>query len=388
MNIKKHSLKAICAALVCTTLASSMLAAFATDAIITETPMDDSGDMETGGSNWTTEENRFEEISVTYQQAASYFVTIPKTIALGTDKQAAYAVRVTGDIDTKQRVYVAPVDEITGAEEIDFYMKEKDNKKEDVVATVTQNKTYWSFEDVANGHEEANNSISAPDLTAGTWEGTFQMEIRLETEKEHEHNYVDGECECGAIDPCVESHTDENEDGICDICGHEHQWVENEDVLEWTRYNPYGQAQSPTGWTKNGNTWTTTFNIDKTDATKSASIDFDIDVPNDVECTYSFTCPYLYKTDFQYYDNTWAFLYDLDDAGNKSTDRITVFDKTGAGSGNSSGKISLSKGKHRLSVLYHKGNKTQAISGTVSITLEPINALNYVCTECGEKKSR
>lgn len=221
----------MCAALACTTVLSSTLAAYATDVIINETPMDDSAEInaintlsddstgtDTGDSGWTTEENSFEDIKVTYQQSSSYTVTIPKTITLGTNKQAVYSVKVAGNIDANQRVYVAPVDGITDSENLDFYMKDLSGKKADVVATVTQNKTYWNSEDVTAAYEETNNSVSAPDLTAGTWEGTFQVEIRLETEKEqeHTHNYVDGKCECGAIDP---DHTHNYEDGTCTICG-------------------------------------------------------------------------------------------------------------------------------------------------------------------------
>ena len=230
MNIKKYSLKTMCAALACTTVLSSTLAAYATDVIINETPMDDSAEVntintladdsagtDTGDSGWTTEENSFEDIKVTYQQSSSYTVTIPKTIALGTNKQAAYSVKVSGEIGSDQRVYVAPVDGITDSENLDFYMSDLSGKKADVVATVTQSKTYWSSENVANAYEEIQNCVSAPDLTAGTWEGTFQVEIRLETEKAHEHNYVDGKCECGAIDP---NHTHNyGEDGTCTICG-------------------------------------------------------------------------------------------------------------------------------------------------------------------------
>ena len=211
MNIKKYSLKTMCAALACTTILSSMLTVYATNTTVYETPMDDSAEInlinalsddsvETGSSDsgWTTEENSFEDIKVTYQQSSSYAVTIPKTIALGTNKQATYAVKVTGDIDTNQRVYVAPVDGIADSENLDFHMKDLSGKKADVVATVAQSKTYWSSEDVANAYEETQNCVSAPDLTAGTWEGTFQVEIRLETEKAHEHNYVDGKCTiCG-----------------------------------------------------------------------------------------------------------------------------------------------------------------------------------------------
>ena len=247
MNIKKYSLKTMCAALACTTFLSSMLAAYATDVIINETPMDDSAETlandsagtDTSDSGWTTEENSFEDIKVTYQQSSSYTVTIPKTIALDTKKQAAYSVKVSGNIDGNQRVYVAPVDGITDSEKIDFHMKDLSGKKADVVATVTQNKVQWNSEEVANSYEETNNCVSAPDLTAGTWEGTFQVEIRLETEKAHEHNYVDGvctgcgekdpdashdhnyidgKCDCGAVDP---NHTHNYVDGTCTICGKE-----------------------------------------------------------------------------------------------------------------------------------------------------------------------
>ncbi len=184
----------MCAALACTTVLSSMLAAYATDVIINETPMDDSAEInvintladdsagtDTGDSGWTTEENSYEDIKVTYQQSSSYAVTIPKTIALDSKKQAAYSVKVTGDIDANQRVYVAPVDGIADSENLDFYMKDLSGRKADVAATVTHSKTYWSSENVANAYEETQNCVSAPDLTAGTWEGTFQVEIRLET---------------------------------------------------------------------------------------------------------------------------------------------------------------------------------------------------------------
>lgn len=204
MNIKKCSLKTMCAALACTTVLSSMLAAYATNTTVYETPMDDSVGTESietlandsagadpSDAGWTTEENSFEEIKVTYQQSSSYTVTIPKAITLGTNKQAVYSVKVAGNIDANQRVYVAPVDGIAGGENLDFYMKDLSGKKEDVVATVTQNKTYWSSENVANAYEETNNSVSAPDLTAGTWEGTFQVEIRLESNTIHEEEEPD-----------------------------------------------------------------------------------------------------------------------------------------------------------------------------------------------------
>ncbi len=227
----------MCAALAGTMFASTLLPAFATEAIVTETPMDENigGGVET---DWTVDEEKFQDVEVTYKQSSSYTVTIPKTIALGMNKQAAYSVKVSGDIDTKQRVYVAPVDGITDTENIDFYMKDQtaDSKKADVVATVTQNKFYWNSEEVTAGYEETNNSVSAPQLTAGTWKGTFQVEINLQTmaEQEHVHNYVDGKCECGAVDP---DHTHNYEDGTCTICGKEQDPYETAPENEYSRWN-------------------------------------------------------------------------------------------------------------------------------------------------------
>ena len=49
MNIKKCSLKVLCAALAGTMFASTLLPAFATEAIVTETPMDEN--IGGGGTN-------------------------------------------------------------------------------------------------------------------------------------------------------------------------------------------------------------------------------------------------------------------------------------------------------------------------------------------------
>lgn len=237
MNIKKCSLKVMCAALAGTMFASTLLPSFATEAVVTETPMEASAGTSSSDTGWTTEENSFENIKVTYQQSSSYTVTIPKTIALDTKKQASYSVKVSGDIDANQRVYVAPLDGIADSEDLDFYMKDLGGKKADVAATVTQNKVYWNSEDVENAYEENNNSVSAPNLTAGTWEGTFQIEIRLETEneQEHIHNYVDGICDgCGSIDP---NHTHHYEDGTCTICGKEQYPYETAPVSAYSNWN-------------------------------------------------------------------------------------------------------------------------------------------------------
>ena len=53
--------------------------------------------------------------------------------------------------------------------------------KEDVAATVTQDVTVWSSNDVAveNGTTQ-NGNVSATDLSSGSWKGTFTFEIAHE----------------------------------------------------------------------------------------------------------------------------------------------------------------------------------------------------------------
>lgn len=186
MKIKKILSNVMCASLVFSNLT---VANASSNIIIDESPLDGDGiatfnadDSGTGTENeWATDESNLADVEVTYQQSSSYSVTIPKTIALDSNKRANYSVKVEGDIDTNQRVYVSPVDVISDTEEVDFYMKDQNSKKTDVIATITQNKTYWSSDEVASGYEEIDNSISAPDLTSGSWKGTFQVEIKLQS---------------------------------------------------------------------------------------------------------------------------------------------------------------------------------------------------------------
>ena len=229
MNIKRNISKLVSGLLCFSMIFSNVLPAYAADAVITENTLD--------GEDLSVNERNFEDITVTYKQASSFFVTIPKTIVLDGWKQSTYSVKVSGDIDAEQCVYVAPVDMIDTTENIDFYMKDQaaENAKANVVASVTHNKFHWNSAEVAEGHKQDDNLVSAPDLTAGAWRGIFQMEIKLETHVAHKHNYVAtitkeptcteaGEktytCTCG------ESYTEEIpakghhfENGECTVCG-------------------------------------------------------------------------------------------------------------------------------------------------------------------------
>lgn len=242
MNIKSKISKLVSGLLCFSMIFSNVLPAHAADAVITENTLD--------GEDLSVNERNLEDITVTYKQASSFFVTIPKTIVLDGWKQSTYAVKVSGDIGAEQCVYVAPVDMIADTENIDFYMKDQasENAKEDVVANVTHNKFHWNAAEVAEGYRQDDNLVSAPDLTAGVWRGIFQMEIKLETHVTHKHNYVEtitkeptctetGEktytCDCG------DSYTEEipatghhyGDDDKCTGCGelnpdHKHSYTE------------------------------------------------------------------------------------------------------------------------------------------------------------------
>lgn len=222
----------------------------------------------------STYENTAEDISketdVLYQHSASYFVTIPKTIVLGSDKQSAYSVKVEGDIPSDKEVYVSPIDGIADTEDFDFYMHDRntDAPKDDVIATVTQKKFYWNFEDVADAHMETDNKVAAGGLSSGTWQGTFNFEISMRMSPSHIHSYEEnitkeagctetGEktltCACGDTKTEVIPATGHNYvNGKCTECNeadpeHEHNYGDNDRCTDCGALNPDHQH----GYTEN-----------------------------------------------------------------------------------------------------------------------------------------
>lgn len=218
---------------------SNLTVASASNVIINETSLDDeeyigeeyvndTNIMPIADTSTNETHSSMEDIKVTYTQSSDYSVLIPKTITLNKAKQGTYSIKVSGNIDAIQQVHVEPVDSVSSADGINFYMKDTSGKKADVLATVTQNKFYWDSEEAANGYEETNNTISAPRLTSGSWEGIFHIKINLESVN-HEHDYVDDICTiCGEVNP---DHTHNYQDGRCIICGkvdsnHAHNYVD------------------------------------------------------------------------------------------------------------------------------------------------------------------
>lgn len=119
-----------------------------------------------------------ESCTVHAEVGSQFTVTIPKKITLGGEsKSGSYTVTCTGNIAGDEYVLVKP-DET-------FAMSQ--SGKKDVTATVTQATTMFRgdnyVKDLVDGEAKmasgANGSISAQDLTAGSWNGTFNFEIEL-----------------------------------------------------------------------------------------------------------------------------------------------------------------------------------------------------------------
>lgn len=110
------------------------------------------------------------ETTNVYATIASVFeVIIPKTVILdGKDKLGHYAVDVNGDIGGTEKINVVPDENFTMSQ----------NNKADITATVEQDKMSWTFDEMET---DALGTIEAPDLTAGSWNGTFNFNIKKET---------------------------------------------------------------------------------------------------------------------------------------------------------------------------------------------------------------
>ena len=125
----------------------------------------------------TATETSVKETEVVYTQDSSFTVTIPKKITLDETKTSTYDVTVEGDISSDEKVTVVP--------DASFLTKDQATSgtvKADVTATVTQEKTEWVNAEISvDGGSTVNGSVSAPDLTAGSWKGTFNFDIDLST---------------------------------------------------------------------------------------------------------------------------------------------------------------------------------------------------------------
>ena len=66
--------------------------------------------------------------------------------------------------------------------------------KADVIGTITQDKTNWTYDEMYTDSKIlANGAISAQDITAGAWNGTFNFAIKLENNGKYTNSIWDVE---------------------------------------------------------------------------------------------------------------------------------------------------------------------------------------------------
>lgn len=97
--------------------------------------------------------------TVTYTQESTFTVTIPKNIALQSDKQASYEVSVTGDIQGNQKVEVTPATSFTLSDS---------HGKNDVTASVSQKKTLFASDEIKDSEKSESRTYTTWDNSVYT----------------------------------------------------------------------------------------------------------------------------------------------------------------------------------------------------------------------------
>ena len=116
----------------------------------------------------TSSDEGFENASNVFAEIGSeYKITIPKILVLsGVNKTAKYTVKAEGDIAGCETIYAVPEDNFL------LYSKNKDPQ----TAIVQQDRTSWTYSQIK---AIANGTVTANNITAGKWTGTFNFNIEL-----------------------------------------------------------------------------------------------------------------------------------------------------------------------------------------------------------------
>lgn len=138
--------------------------------IVTLTPTLPTLAAEIGSNEQYITEPKYGSSVVKYEQEASFVVTIPKSIILGSDKKASFTVSTSGDLCANEVLNVIPDSSV---------ILHDRNGKTDVTGTVSIDKTIFQYTDVSTW-TTANGLIDASSLTAGNWSGNINFEIEKE----------------------------------------------------------------------------------------------------------------------------------------------------------------------------------------------------------------
>lgn len=113
---------------------------------------------------------------------SEYKVTIPKVIVLKGQKDTSieYNVTVEGDIAGQEIISVIPDESVALS---------ADNK-DDVIGTIAQNKTKWTYDDLGNVGKGV---LSVNGLSAGKWSGNMNFNISVENFEDNKNSVEDVE---------------------------------------------------------------------------------------------------------------------------------------------------------------------------------------------------
>ena len=121
----------------------------------------------------TFTQNTTEDVQVKLTQPATFSVIIPKEIKETVNTSTytdQYTVVVEGNIAGNQTVTVTP----------DATFGLIQSGKAGITATVTQNDQTANYNELANNATKSlNGTVTANNVTAGEWEGTFKFDIGL-----------------------------------------------------------------------------------------------------------------------------------------------------------------------------------------------------------------
>lgn len=164
----------LCMAMLITPMMSFAAGSSAVDSVGSAITDIDSADP-TGKDTTQTQKSEYNEysnagdntVNVYATKGSVFSIKIPKTVILdGQSKSGQYQVAVTGDFAGQEIISVIP--------DASFTLSQAG--KDDVTATVVQDKTEWSYDETAIN---ATGTITANDVSAGMWNGSFTFNINV-----------------------------------------------------------------------------------------------------------------------------------------------------------------------------------------------------------------
>ncbi|MGO5053355.1 InlB B-repeat-containing protein [Lachnospiraceae bacterium LCP25S3_G4] len=112
-----------------------------------------------------------------WKHAIKYSVKIPKTVVLdGKTGKGEYVIGVKGSIPEEKTLEVKPSGMKIQLEE----QKASLDKKQDVIAKITQNKMKWSVRDLQiDTWSKEKGTIMTDHLSAGNWKGSVSFNVSI-----------------------------------------------------------------------------------------------------------------------------------------------------------------------------------------------------------------